>query len=70
MYFVIEFRFWNENCCFTYEKKIPILQIQESTIATSTLVTWREEPTQWKDTDAGKDWGQEEKRASEGEMVG
>ena len=34
------------------------------------LHTWWEEPTHWKDPDAGKDWGQEEKGAIEDEMVG
>ena len=32
--------------------------------------TWCEEPTHWKRLDAGKDWGQEEKGATEDEMVG
>ena len=31
---------------------------------------WCEELTHWKDPDAGKDWGQEEKRTREDEMVG
>ena len=35
-----------------------------------TLATWYEELTHWKDPDAGKDWGQEEKRTREDEMVG
>ena len=34
------------------------------------LATWREEMTHWKNPDAGKDWGQEEKGETEGEMVG
>ena len=37
---------------------------------TNTLATWCEELTHWKDPDAGKDWGQEEKWTSEDEMVG
>ena len=36
----------------------------------STLSTWCEELNQWKDPDAGKDWGQEEKDVTEDEMVG
>ena len=32
--------------------------------------TWHEEPTHWKRSDAGKDWGQEEKGVTEDEMVG
>ena len=36
----------------------------------NTLATWWEEPTHWKDPDAWKDWGQEEKEATEDEMVG
>ena len=35
-----------------------------------TLATWCEEPTHWKRPDAGKDWGQEEKGATEDEIVG
>ena len=35
----------------------------------STLATWCEERTYWKDPDAGKDWGQEEKGTREDEMV-
>ena len=35
-----------------------------------TLATWYEELTHWKDPDAGKDWGQEEKGTTEDEMVG
>ena len=38
--------------------------------SSSTLATWCEEPTHWKRPDAGNDWGQEEKRATEDEMVG
>ena len=34
------------------------------------LSTWCKEPTHWKDPDAGKDWRQEEKGATEDEMVG
>ena len=34
------------------------------------LATWCKELTCWKDPDAGKDWGQEEKRATEDDMVG
>ena len=37
--------------------------------SSNTLVTWCEEPTHWK-IPWWKDWGQEEKGASEGEMVG
>ena len=36
----------------------------------NTLATWCEELTHWKDPDAGKDWGKEEKRMTEDEMVG
>ena len=35
----------------------------------SILATWYEEPTHWKDPNAGKDWGQEEKGETEDEMV-
>ena len=38
--------------------------------SSNTLATWWEELTHWKDPDARKDWGQEEKRAAEDEMVG
>ena len=34
------------------------------------LATWCEEPTHWKDPDSGKNWGQEEKGATEDGMVG
>ena len=34
------------------------------------LATWCQEPTHWKDPDAGKDWGQGEKGATDNEMVG
>ena len=37
---------------------------------TNPLATWCEVVTIWKDPDAGKDWGQEEKRMAEDEMVG
>ena len=40
------------------------------TWSSSTLATWCEKPTHWKDPDAGKDWGQEEKGTREDEMVG
>ena len=36
----------------------------------NTLVTWYQGPTHWRDPDAGKDWGQEKKGATEDEMVG
>ena len=36
----------------------------------NTLATWCEELTHWKDCDAGKDWGQEEKGTTEDELVG
>ena len=32
--------------------------------------SWCEQPTHWNVPDAGKDWGQKEKRASEDEMAG
>ena len=38
--------------------------------SSSTLATWCEEPTHWKDPDSGKNWGQEEKGATEDGMVG
>ena len=38
--------------------------------APTLLAAWREEPTHWKDSDAGKDWGQEEKGVTEEEMFG
>ena len=34
------------------------------------VATWCEEQTHWKHSDAGKDWGQEEKGTTEDEMVG
>ena len=34
------------------------------------LATWREKLTHWKNPDAGRDWGQEEKWMTEDEMVG
>ena len=36
----------------------------------NTLATWWERKLIWKDPDAGKDWGQEEKVTTEDEMVG
>ena len=36
----------------------------------NTLVTWCKELTHWKRPWSGKDWGQEEKRVTEDEMVG
>ena len=36
----------------------------------STLTTSWEELTHWKDSDAGRDWGQEEKGTTEDEMAG
>ena len=36
----------------------------------NTLTTWCEELTHWKNPDAGKDWGQEEKGMIDDEMVG
>ena len=36
----------------------------------NTLATWCEEPTHWKEPDAGRDWGQEEKGTTEDEMIG
>ena len=38
--------------------------------SSNSLATWHKEPTHWKDPDAGKDWGQEEKGATEDKMVG
>ena len=38
--------------------------------SSSTLATWWEELTHWKDPDAWKDWRQEEKGVTEDEMVG
>ena len=35
-----------------------------------TLATWCEELTHWRRPHAGKDWGQEEKGTTQGEMVG
>ena len=37
--------------------------------SSNTLVNWWEQPTHWKDSDAGKDWRQKEKRATEDEML-
>ena len=37
--------------------------------SSNTLATWCEEPTHWKNSDAGKGWGQEEKGAEEDEVV-
>ena len=36
----------------------------------NTLATSCEELTHWKDSDAGRDWGQEEKGTTEDEMAG
>ena len=33
-------------------------------------ILWPPELSHWKDSDAGRDWGQEEKGATEDEMVG
>ena len=33
------------------------------------LAIWFKEPTHWKDPDAGKDWGQEGKGATQDEMI-
>ena len=38
--------------------------------SSNTLAPWCKEPTHWKDPDAGKDRGQEEKGMTEEEMVG
>ena len=38
--------------------------------SSNTLTTWSKESTHWKDPDAGKDWGQEEKGTTEDKMVG
>ena len=38
--------------------------------SSSTLATSCEELTHWKDSDSGKDWGQEEKGTTEDEMAG
>ena len=38
--------------------------------SSNTLVTWCEELTHWKDSDAGKDWRQKQKRVAEDEMAG
>ena len=38
--------------------------------SSNTLATWCKETTTGKDPDAGKEWGQEEKRATEDEIVG
>ena len=38
--------------------------------SSNTLATWSKESTHWKDPDAGKDGGQEEKGMTEDEMVG
>ena len=37
--------------------------------SSNTLATWWEELTHWKNSDAGKDWGQEEKGIAEDEVV-
>ena len=38
--------------------------------SSKTLATWCKEPTHWKRPDSGKDWGKEEKGATENEIVG
>ena len=38
--------------------------------SSNTLATWCEQPTHWKDSDAGEDWRQEEKGATEDERAG
>ena len=42
-----------------------MLKLKPSTVATSC-----KELTHWKNSDAGRDWGQEEKGTTEGEMAG
>ena len=42
-----------------------MLKLNSGTLATSC-----EELTHWKDCDAGRDWGQEEKGTTEDEMAG
>ena len=51
------------NCEYSPERLMLKLKL-------STLATWYEELPHWKDPDDGKDWGQEEKGATEDGMVG
>ena len=38
--------------------------------SSNTLATWCKEPIHWKNLEVGKNWGQEEKRETEDEIVG
>ena len=42
----------------------------QSWVFSNTLATSCEELTHWKNSDAGRDWGQEEKGTTEDEMAG
>ena len=44
--------------------------INDRSWSSNTLATWWEEPTLWKRLCCREDWGREEKRATEDEMVG
>ena len=60
---------WLANCIFAM---LQLYFISEKVMAphSSTLATSCEELTHWKDLDAGRDWGQEEKGMTEDEMAG
>ena len=49
---------------------VAIIHWKDYCWSSNTLATCVKRQLKGKDTDAGKDWGQEEKRAREGEMVG
>ena len=71
-----------KNCCFwtmvlekTLESPLdckikPINPKGNQSWTSSTLATWCEELTHWKDPDTGKDWKQEEKGMTEDEIIG
>ena len=44
--------------------------VAQSCATLSDRITSCKELTHWKDSDAGRDWGQEEKGTTEGEMAG
>ena len=53
----------------SYRKSNPNIHQKDWCWCSNTLTTWCKEPTHGKDPDAGKDWGQEEKGATENEML-
>ena len=47
-----------------------LMFIGRTDIEAKTPILWPPDAKIWKDPDAGKDWGQEEKGATEDEMIG